>query len=86
MPPSASVDPGMGSTQSKRYREFLSRLRRAREGAGMTQAQAAAVLGKPQSFISRCETGERRVDVIEFEDFLRIYGARPRDLLRGLPD
>jgi len=64
----------MGSTQSRRYREFLARLRKAREESGLTQVQAAARLKKPQSFISRCETGERRVDVLEFEDFVKLYG------------
>jgi transcriptional regulator with XRE-family HTH domain len=38
----------------------------AREKAGMTQQQLADRLGKPQSFISKYEGGERRIDVIEF--------------------
>ena len=74
----------MGSLHSRRYREFLARLRQAREDAGLTQAEAAAKLRKPQSFVSRCETGERRVDVLEFEDFVRIYGKVARDLLPDL--
>jgi ribosome-binding protein aMBF1 (putative translation factor) len=74
----------MGSLHSRRYREFLVRLRKAREDAGLTQVQAAAKLKKPQSFVSRCETGERRVDVLEFEDFVRLYGRVANDLLPEL--
>lgn len=74
----------MGSLHSRRYRDFLARLRQARESAGLTQVEAAARLRKPQSFISRCETGERRVDVLEFEDFVRLYGKGARDLLPDL--
>ncbi len=74
----------MGSLHSRRYREFLARLRQAREDAGLTQVQAAAKLRKPQSFVSRCETGERRVDVLEFEDFVKVYGAAATDLLPEL--
>ena len=38
----------------------------AREAAGLTQQQLAKRLGKPQSFISSYERGQRRVDVLEF--------------------
>ena len=63
----------MRSTHSARYRAFLRRLRQARQDAGLTQVQAAVALRKPQSFVSKCESGERRVDVIELEDFARVY-------------
>lgn len=74
----------MGSLHSRRYREFLARLRQARMDAGLTQVEAAVKLKKPQSFVSRCETGERRVDVLEFEDFVRLYGKVANDLLPDL--
>ena len=65
----------MGSpSRSPRYRAFLERLRSARHGAGLTQQEVAAKLGKPQSFVSKCESGERRVDVVELERFAEIYG------------
>jgi transcriptional regulator with XRE-family HTH domain len=66
----------MTTTRSPRYRQFLSRLRSARLEAGLTQAQAAQALGKPQSYLSKCESGERRVDVVELERFAKIY-AKP---------
>jgi transcriptional regulator with XRE-family HTH domain len=57
-----------------RYRRFLGRLREAREEAGLTQVQAARALRRHQSFISKSESGERRVDVLELADFARVYG------------
>ena len=63
---------------SSEYQEFLKRLRQAREEAGMTQAEVAAILGKPQSFVSKCEVGERRVDVVELSEFAQIY-SKPID-------
>lgn len=53
---------------------MLRRLKEARLAAGLTQAQVAAALGKPQSFVSKCESGERRVDPIELADFAQLYG------------
>lgn len=64
----------MRSRYSGRYQRFLERLKTARVKAGLTQSQVAAALRRPQSFVSKCESGERRVDVIELEDFARLYG------------
>ena len=59
----------------ERYRRFLGRLREARQLAGLTQAEAARRLGKPQSFLSKCESGERRVDYVELLAFAELYGV-----------
>ena len=63
----------MRSVHSARYKEFLRRLKAARLAAGLTQAEAARALGRPQSFLSKCESGERRLDVIELEELARVY-------------
>ena len=63
----------MGGIYSVRYQAFLQRLREAREQAGLTQVEVAKKLNQPQSYISRCESGERRVDVVELTDFATIY-------------
>ena len=55
------------------YQRFLVRLRQAREDARMTQEQAAAALGRRQSFLSKCESGERRVDVEDLRRFALLY-------------
>jgi ribosome-binding protein aMBF1 (putative translation factor) len=57
----------------RRYAQFLNRLKTARENAGLTQADAAARLSKPQSFISKCESGERRVDFVELQMLAELY-------------
>jgi transcriptional regulator with XRE-family HTH domain len=57
------------------YRQFLARLRDARRRAGLTQAEAARRLGKPQSFLSKCESGERRVDFVELLAMAELYGV-----------
>ena len=71
------------STRVPRYRAFLDKLRQARESAGLTQVQVALALGKPQSFVSKCENGERRVDILELADFAQLYG-KPLDFF--IPD
>jgi len=47
---------------------FLSLLRQVRQDAGLTQAKLAGLLGKPQSFVSKYESGERRLDVLELRE------------------
>jgi hypothetical protein len=54
-----------------RYRQFLEKLKSARQEAGLSQV--AEKLNRPQSFVSKCESGERRVDVIELQEFAGLY-------------
>lgn len=60
------------------YREdylfFLNRLRNAREKAGLTQEQVARKLDLTQTFVSKCERGERRIDMVELRDFCEAIG------------
>lgn len=58
----------------KSYDRFLTRLRRAREETGLTQVEVAKRVKRPQSFVSKIESGERRVDVVELVEIARIYG------------
>ncbi len=55
------------------YRQMIASLRAAREEAGLTQAEVAAYFERPQSFISKCESGERRIDPTELRTFARLY-------------
>ena len=56
------------------YRELLRRLKAARLAAGLTQEEVAKQLGKTQSFISRSESGDRRIDIVELQAIIRVYG------------
>jgi transcriptional regulator with XRE-family HTH domain len=58
---------------SVEYAAFRVRLITARELAGLTQHEAARLLGRSQSFVAKSETGERRVDVVELIEFARVY-------------
>jgi transcriptional regulator with XRE-family HTH domain len=57
----------------QRYERLVTKLRQARLDAGLTQTQAGEMLGVDQTFISKCESGERRIDAIELQEFARIY-------------
>lgn len=54
------------SLHSRQYTIFRELLTQAREDVGMTQVQVATKLGKPQSYVSKYESGDRRLDVPEF--------------------
>lgn len=56
------------------YQAFLKRLIKARQDAGLLQGEVARRLGKSHSFISKCELGERRLDIIELQRIAKIYG------------
>ena len=64
----------MGKTvYSKDYRAFLEKLKNARIEANFTQVNAAKRLKKPQSYVSKIESGERRVDVVELQQLAKLY-------------
>ena len=59
---------------SQRHRTIVARLREARIAAGLRQADVAKKLRQQQSYVSRCESGEHRLDVVELEAFANLYG------------
>jgi transcriptional regulator with XRE-family HTH domain len=69
---------------SARYETFRKELIKAREAAGLTQAQLAAKLSKPQSFVSKYERGERRLDVIEYVEVAEALGIDPVRFIRKI--
>jgi len=72
------------SIHSARYGIFLKVLREARERAGLTQVQLARKIGETQTFVSKCERGERRIDVIELRTLCRAYGISLKRFVSGL--
>jgi transcriptional regulator with XRE-family HTH domain len=73
------------SIYSPAYQEFIGRLRLARKQARLTQIEASRKLGKPHSYVSKCELGERRVDFIEALGFAKIYKKPLSFFSRRLP-
>jgi len=59
------------STFSREYDIFLKHLREARKNAGFTQEQLAEQIDNTQSFVSKCERGERRLDIVEVREFCK---------------
>lgn len=56
----------------------------ARKAAGLRQQDLAERLGKPQSFISRIEGGQRRIDVLEFYAIAKAMKANPAQLYSAI--
>ena len=70
--------------RDERYAELERLLAAARAGEGLTQAAVAELLGKPQSFVSKYESGERRLDVVEFLRVCAALGVNPKDIIDRL--
>lgn len=71
----------MKSVHTTSYKNMLLRLKRARKKSGLTQADVAKKLGRPQSFLSKIENGERRLDVLELKTLSKLYKIKIDKLL-----
>lgn len=72
------------SVFTTRYDEFRRLLIQTRKDAGVTQVDLAKRLSRPQSFVSKFERGERRLDVIEFLDIAEALDTDPHKFLTNL--
>lgn len=61
------------SIHSNEYKAVIKKLREARVKANLTQFEVSEKLQKPQSYISKIERGERRVDVVELSKLAKLY-------------
>ena len=62
------------SLYTREYQLFVQMLVQARKAAALSQVELAQRLGKPQSFVSKCENCERRVDMAEFLAMAQVLG------------
>lgn len=69
------------SIYTAEYRRLCALLRQLREEAGLTQIEVARRLDEPQSFVSKYESGERRLDVIELQHVTEALGTPIRAAL-----
>jgi transcriptional regulator with XRE-family HTH domain len=67
--------------QDARYRQLIEALAAARRAAGVSQVELANALGKRQQFVSKYESGERRLDAMELVDIAGALGLDVMDLL-----
>jgi transcriptional regulator with XRE-family HTH domain len=63
------------STHSAEYAALRAELKRAREAASLSQRDLAERLSVPHSWVAKVESGERRIDVVEFVWFLAACAA-----------
>ncbi|OHA95770.1 MAG: hypothetical protein A3C63_02070 [Candidatus Zambryskibacteria bacterium RIFCSPHIGHO2_02_FULL_39_82] len=61
------------SIRTKEYQDFALKLKNARLEASLTQVEAAKKLKRPQSYISKSEAGEQRLDIVEIKKFAVLY-------------
>ncbi len=69
------MSPGRRTLLAREYKVFLTRLRMSRRAAGLTQQELARRLGATQSFVSKVERGERRLDVVELRSWCDALGV-----------
>lgn len=66
--------------------ELQKLLRQVRIAAGLTQSDLAKRLGQPQSFVSKYESGERLLDLVELRRICKAVGISLVDLVRKWED
>ncbi|MDJ0737926.1 MAG: helix-turn-helix transcriptional regulator [Nostocaceae cyanobacterium] len=72
------------SVFSAKYNQFRILLIEARKAAGMTQTELSTKLYRPQSYVSKYERGERRLDVIEFLEVAEALNINPTAFIEQL--
>jgi transcriptional regulator with XRE-family HTH domain len=72
------------SSRSPRQARLQELLASRRAAAGLSQEDVARRLRRPQSFVSKYETGERRLDVVELLEVAEAIGFDPRKLIADL--
>ena len=63
------------SIHTREYAVVLRLLKQAREAAGLTQVQVAKRLKQSQSFVTKMERGDRRIDVVQLRTICHLYGT-----------
>lgn len=76
----------MKPPRTSEYALFLQELREARSQTAMTQAQLAQALGQRQTYVSKSELGDRRLDVIELRAWVLALGGDPVAFAASLED
>jgi transcriptional regulator with XRE-family HTH domain len=75
-------------TPDEKYQneKFLLFLKEARQKSGIRQVELAKQLGVPQSFVSKYESGKRRLDILELRQICQVIGIPLGDFIRRLEE
>jgi len=73
-----------GALHTPLYARFRELIIQSRKDAKITQVELSERLGRPQSFVSKYESGERRLDVIEFIQVCDALNASSQKILNSL--
>ena len=74
------------TTKTDQHLTFQELLLATRKANGVTQAEVAKRLGRPQSFVAKVENGERRLDVVELVSYARAIGAEPLVIMTAMDE
>jgi len=58
---------------SKEHKTIVEKLKKARHEAGLDQVEVAKKLGRSQSYLSKIESGQRKIDVVQLQKFAKFY-------------
>ncbi len=67
---------------TKSHKDLVARLINARREAKLKQVDAAAKLGKTQSYISKIEAGQRRIDTVQLKELAAVYKKKITHFIR----
>jgi len=58
---------------SKEHKRIVAKIKQARIEAGITQEEIAKLLGRTQSYLSKIESGQRRIDINLLAELAQVY-------------
>lgn len=70
--------------RTRRYEALRKILKQSRNKLGLSQAEVASRIGRPQTYISDIETGVRRIDIIEFLRLAEVLGIDPAKTIASI--
>ena len=73
----------MSSIHDPRYQKLIKELIRIRELKKITQVEVASSLKKPQSYVAKVENLDRRLDIIELIDWVRVLNLNVIQVLES---
>ena len=73
----------MKTIYSAEHKKIVEKLKKARKDACLDQKEAAKLLHRTQSYVSKAESGQRRLDVVQLKAFCKIYGKQIGYFLGG---